>query len=122
VRLRIIRWEVAFYQLREGQEDLIMTLMRILSLAAFLAASLASPVFAATGGDTGQGITISPNSPTTSAPNMPSHDGNNQLGYMGAMKGTGVPGGTPDQASTARAGGASDATNPSNNPSCGGTC
>jgi len=112
---------VEFYHLREGQEDLIMTLMRTLSLTTFLATSMAGPVSAATGDKTGQGVTITPHSPTMSAPSTPSHDGNNQLGYMGALQGTGVPAGTPDQASSARAG-ASDATNPSNNPSCGGTC
>jgi hypothetical protein len=103
VRLRITRGEVAFYQ-REDHEDLIMTSMRTLSLAALLAAGMASSTFAATDGNKSQGVTITPNSPFMSAPNTLSHDGNHQLGSMGP----GVPGATPDQASTARAAGADD--------------
>jgi hypothetical protein len=99
-----------------------MTSMRTLSLAAFLAAGMAGSVFAARGDNAGQGVTITPNSPFMSAPNTLSHDGNHQLGYIGAMKGAGVPGGAADQSSTARTGDASDATNPSNNPKCGGAC
>lgn len=99
----------------------MMMSMRTLSLAAFLAANAAGSVFAATHDQPAQGVTITPTSPTMSAPNMPSHDGNNQLGYMSAMKGhLGVP---DDRASSARAGSApSDATNPSNNPNCAGVC
>ena len=98
-----------------------MTSMRTLSLAAFLAAGIAGSVFAATGDNSGQGVTITPNSPFMSAPNTLSHDGTHQLGYMSAMKGRlGVP---DDRASSARAGGApSDTTNPSNNPNCAGVC
>ena len=98
-----------------------MTSMRTLSLAAFLAAGIAGSVFAATGDNSGQGVTITPNSPFMSAPNTLSHDGTHQLGYMSAMKGR--PGVPDDRASSARAGGApSDATNPSNNPNCAGVC
>jgi len=105
----------------ERQKDLSMTSMRTLSMAAFLAAGMAGSVLAATGDNTGQGVTITPTSPTMSTQNVPSQDGSNQLGHMSTMKGrAGVP---DDPASSARAGSVpSDATNPSNNPNCAGVC
>lgn len=96
-----------------------MTSKLNLSLAALVAASMAGPAFAATGGDAGQGTTISPTSPTMSVPSTPSHDGNHQLGYLKSAE---VPGGPRDQSGTARAGDGSETTNPSNNPNCGGAC
>ena len=53
-----------------------------LGLAAFLMGGLATAALAATGAnENSAGQTTTSTSPTMSSPNVPSHDGNSQLGY-----------------------------------------
>jgi len=99
-----------------------MTAIRAVGVAAFLTASAASPVFAATTsyGPSSAGHTTTPTSPTMSSPNVPSHDGNAQLGYGNGTRAASRP---PDNPGSDQAGNTSkDAGNGTSDPSAGPGC